>query len=451
MAAFMPGASGNRLESRRAPAADAVTALTVFLGLQLAIPSALRIPALGGIGYLAALWALCLGLWWCWGRLRNGLAATSVYNPIKACSFGLLASVILSYACAMRRPLPPLEASQADLGVARILVALSIVLIASDGVIAWERFLTLLRRTALAGGLLAALGLVQFLTKRSLTESISIPGFIMSDTYSAVVERAGFVRPNGTAMHPLEYASALSVILPIALTLAIYDKDRPAIRRWGPAWIILAAMILSNSRSAYLGLIIGVVVLAAGWNNVTRLRIFGAILALLTTVFLTVPGMLGTIRGLFIYIDEDPSTKSRTTSYEMVLQFFHQSPFVGRGFGTFLPGYRILDNQILLILIEIGLIGMAILLALIISAALGPWMVRRNFLPGLQREAGRAITAGVLGGVSLLFFFDAFTFPISFGIWFLIVGLSGAYWNLARARPCTLDDDRVASRVSLGT
>ena len=34
---------------------------------------------------------------------------------------------------------------------------------------------------------------------------------------------------------------------------------------------------------------------------------------------------------MFIYIDKDPSTKSRTTSYEMVLQFFHQSPFIGRG------------------------------------------------------------------------------------------------------------------------
>ena len=411
-------------------ALDAVTALTVFLALQLGIPSSLRIQALGGVGYLAALWAMCLGLWWSWARLRMGLFTSSGNSPVKVASFALLASVILSYAWAMRRPLPPLESSQADLGVARILVALSLVLIASDGITSWDRFLTLLRRMSLAGGLLGMLGLIQFFTQRSWTEWISIPGFTKSDAYSMIVERAGFTRPAGTAMHPLEYGLALSVVFPVALTLAIYDKERPAVLRWSTAWITILALVLSGSRSAYIGLIIGIAALAVGWSRAIRLRILGALLVVGVLIFLTIPGMVGTIRGLFLSIDTDPSAQSRADSYDLVWQFFVVSPLVGRGSGTFLPIYRILDNQILLILVEIGLVGTVAFFALIVCAVFGPWIARRRLAVGLSKQIGLAIPAGVLAGASFMLFFDAFAFPIAFGMWFLVVGLSGAYWNV---------------------
>ena len=416
-------------------AVDAVTALTVFLALQLGIPSSLRISALGGVGYLAALWAMCLGLWWSWARLRMGLFTSSGNSPVKVASFALLASVILSYAWAMRRPLPPLESSQADLGVARILVALSLVLIASDGVTSWDRLLTLLRRMSLAGGLLGMLGLIQFFTKRSWTEWISLPGFSKSDEYTTIVARSGFTRSAGTAMHPLEYGMALTVVFPIALTLAIYDRERPAIVRWSPAGITLVALFLSGSRSGYLGLIIGIATLAVGWSGAIRLRVSAALLVVGLLIFVTIPGMIGTIRGLFLFIDTDPSAQSRSDSYALVWQFFVGSPLIGRGLGTLLPAYRILDNQILLILVELGLIGIVAFFALIACAVFGAWKARRRLAVGLSKQIGLAIPAGVLAGASFMLFFDAFAFPIAFGMWFLVVGLSGAYWNVAGNLP----------------
>jgi hypothetical protein len=50
---------------------DATTALTAYLVLLLAIPSVLRLSALGGVGYPAAMLAFPLGLWWCWASLRG--------------------------------------------------------------------------------------------------------------------------------------------------------------------------------------------------------------------------------------------------------------------------------------------------------------------------------------------------------------------------------------------
>jgi O-antigen ligase len=426
---------GARDKTAPLPTVDAVTALTVFLALQLAIPSSLRIPALGGIGYPAALWALCLGLWWSWARVRMGLVSASGNNPVKLASFALFATVILSYAWAMHRPLPAIESSQADIAIARILVALSLVLIASDGIANWERFLTLLRRTSLAGALLGTLGLIQFFTKRSWTEWISIPGFSTSDDYALIVARGGFTRAAGTALHPLEYGMALAVVFPIAVTLAIYDKERPAVLRWSPACIILFALFLSGSRSGYIGLAIGIAALAVGWSGAIRIRVCAALLGVAILIFVTIPGMIGTIRGLFLFIDTDPSAQSRADSYDLVWQFFTRSPVVGRGLGTLLPVYRILDNQILLILVELGLIGIVAFSTLIACAVFGPWKARRRLALGLSKQIGLAIPAGLLAGAFFMLFFDAFAFPIAFGMWFLMVGLSGAYWNVARNWP----------------
>ena len=58
----------------------------------------------------------------------------------------------------------------------------------------------------------------------------------------------------------------------------------------------------------------------------------------------------------------------------------------------------------------------------------------RRVTDPLHREIGPALSASLVAGVSLMFFFDAFAFPISFGLLFLMLGLGGAYARLARPR-----------------
>jgi hypothetical protein len=83
--------------TKRRESPDVVTALTVFIALQLAIPSALRFVPLGGVGYLAALWAFGLGLWWLWARARYGMLTPVPSNPVKTASLLFLGAVLLTY------------------------------------------------------------------------------------------------------------------------------------------------------------------------------------------------------------------------------------------------------------------------------------------------------------------------------------------------------------------
>ena len=92
--------------------------------------------------------------------------------------------------------------------------------------------------------------------------------------------------------------------------------------------------------------------------------------------------MLGSILGLFTGIGDDSSAQSRIDSYSVAASYIVNSPFVGRGFGTFLPRYRIFDNQYLQSAVEIGLVGIVVLLGLLISGVVaGNWAGRMGGRP----------------------------------------------------------------------
>lgn len=412
------------------PPIDVTTALTVFLVLQFAIPSALRIPALGGVGYLAALWAMALGGWWCWTRIQEDILAAGPRNAVRtACCF-LLCSAAISYALAMTRPIPTVELSQADLALLRLITGIGLVLAATDGILSWGRLEVLLRRLVTVGAAFAALGLLQFFTARSWVDWITLPGFIRLTDYSLLGERQGFVRATATAVHPLEFSAALSMVMPIALALALRETGRHPVRRWLPPGIIVLALVVSSSRSAYLGLIFGALVMSMRWSPIVRLKLVGAFIGLAVVIFITIPGMIGNIRGMFLFVTSDPSALSRTNSYAVVTEFVTRAPIFGRGLGTFLPIYQILDNQILLLLVDVGIAGLLMFIGLVGAAAIGPWRLSRTLDSPLQRELGTAITASLVAGTTLMLFFDSFAFPIAFGTHFLMIGLGGAYLRL---------------------
>lgn len=413
--------------------ADSVTILTVYVFLLIAIPSDLRIPALGGAGGLSALWAMGVGLWWCWSHLQ-GVPKTSSRrsNPVRIAGFILLAAFFASYVAANSRPLSVIEGSQADVGILRILAGLSIVFLASDSLPSIERMRDLLERIAWMGGGLAALGLAQFATGRSFVEGISIPGMVATQSYSAVVDRGGFTRSAGTAMSPLEYAAVLGAIMPIALTFALYDMRRTTIWRWLPAGLIGSALLVSGSRSALLALAAGVMLLFPSWNPRIRMRMAGIGIVAVAGMAVAVPGMIGTLRYLFTQTSNDPSAQSRSGSYEIVSEFVRSNPLFGRGFGTFLPEYRILDNAYLLLSVEVGLVGTCAFLALLVTSAVCASRARSASMNALDQQLGPALAASIGTCAVVAAFFDALSFPMAAGMIFLTAGLGGGYWWLAK-------------------
>ncbi|WP_213816488.1 O-antigen ligase [Glaciihabitans sp. dw_435] len=410
---------------------DAVSVLSVYLVLLFVVPSDRTIAQLAGAGSPAILFGGLAFVWWAWYQLARTTRTMGVgRKPVRIVLAIFLAAAAVSYIVAVLSPRPDGEGRATDMGVLRLVSYAGILLIAHDGISDATRFRVLVRRLVTWGGLLAALGLVQFVTKQSFVDSIVIPGFTVAQDFSSVQGRNGFARAAGTAANPLEYAFVLSMILPLALTIAVDDSERRALRRWWPAALIITALALSGSRSGVIGLAVAVVLLIPTWTAAVRWRALVVGALGLGAVYLLVPGMIGTIRYLFVNIGDDASANSRTGSYDTAVAFIETNPIFGRGFGTFLPQYRILDNQYLGSLIELGFVGTGAFIAIMFTCVVVVFRARTRLNERLPRQLAQGLAASVIGAALMIAFFDVFSFRMAAGTLFLVLGMCGAYGSV---------------------
>lgn len=412
---------------------DAVTVLKGFVLVQYVIPSDQRILALGAAGSPAIIYALGAMLWWVWHRIRYTAPERSFRaRMLRGALYCFLAAMISGYAAANVTALPPSESNMADMGAIKIVAMIGLVLVASDGIPSIPRLINFVRFLSTVGGLYATLGLFQFFTGISVINLISIPG-LSSIGGSGVDERGGFVRAVATAMHPLEYATVLSMLLPLCLTLAVFDRRKSGLVRWYPVVAISVCSMLSVSRSALIGAAAVFLILLPTWPRPLRQGV-GIMMGFgFAAMYVAVPGMAGTILGLFS--GSDTSVSSRTGSYGAASEFLAVSPIFGRGLGTFLPSYHIFDNQYLLLVIETGILGLVGFLALLVVTMYGVLRSRAKFSDAVVRGLGMAIFAALVAGALLSAFFDSLSFPQAGSLIFLMIGVAGAYVSLAASNP----------------
>jgi hypothetical protein len=411
---------------------DGVTILTLYLVLLYLIPSNRSIGPLGEAGAVPIVCGCAAALWWAWCQLQRPQAEDHwAVRPVRLLSFLLIGAFLLSYVAAMLRPLPAEEFRSADAGIIRLIGLIGILLVASDGPPDVTRLLSFLRRMPVAGGLYAGLGMVQFITVRAWVDLVNIPGLITNPGYASISTRGGLARPAATATHPLEYALVLSMLLPIALAFAFYDKKASHFRRWAPPALIILALILSGSRTAFVGLMVGLVVLFPLSTRPVRAALVGGAVGMFGFAYLLAPQAINNLRYLFLSVETDVSAESRTASYSLVGDLMARSPIVGRGFGTFQPRYWILDNQLLHLLVEVGILGLGVFLLLLAAAMTSAIVGRHRVRDPLLRGVGAGLAASVAAGTSLLALFDAFAFIQAAGTLFLVVGLCSAYLRLS--------------------
>jgi O-antigen ligase len=282
-----------------------------------------------------------------------------------------------------------------------------------------------------AGAAVAAIvGLLQFVTGSSFVDQISIPGLTQNSVVSGVFDRNGFSRAAGTSTHPIEFGVLLTMVLPVALHLALNDTRRGTVRRWFPVAAIGAAVPVTMSRSALLGLALVLLVLLPTWPKRRRRWTYASLALGFGGVYVAVPGMLGTMTRLFTGIAADNSAQSRVDSYSIALHYIALDPLFGRGFGTFQPRYHILDNQYLGMVVEIGLVGAATFIGLLASGAVvAARMARRLPMPA-DRSLAVSLAAGLASAAAAAATFDALGFPQVAGSVFLYLGLIAALSRL---------------------
>ena len=429
-----------------------MSALTVFLALLFVIPARLVVEQLGAAGTPAQIFGMAILLWWVAGRLTVDRSQRRL-QPVAKAMLVFAAAILASYLAATTRPIEDIELRAADRGLLSLCAWMGILLLSSQGIPSKERLDTLLRRVVLAGGALATLGLIQFVTRRSWADLIQIPGLSPNADQVGVFIRNGLARPAGTATHPIEYGVVLAMVLPLALHYALHDTHRQRLRRWFPVAAIALAAPISLSRSTILGVVVVMLFLLPTWTRRLRWRAYLATVIALSAVYVAVPGLLGTFRKLFFGIGTDSSALSRTDSYSLAWEFIVRAPVFGRGVGTFLPSYRILDNQYLGSTIETGFVGVAALLALLLTGVLSARRVRRASGDPRTRDLAQSLAAAIAAGMLSFATFDALGFPMVAGMVFLLLGTVGALTRLERREPSEEsqpDRGESAERVETG-
>jgi len=414
-------------EERTGP--DAVTWLLVYTIILFAIPSRLVVDELGSAGAPSMLLGLAsFGGWALFQLARSSGAPTPSRAPVRIAAVLFLLAVAVSYIAAMVRPIDGDEVSPADVALLSVVSWTGVLLVAHDGITSLRRLAELSRILAWAAAALGILGIAQFLTNDVLVDVISIPGLRPAEL--EVFARGDFVRPSGTATHPIEFGVILTMLLPLALHNAAYGAGRTPLIRWLPVPLLAASIALTFSRSAYVSVFAAIAVLLLGWPAQRRRGFLIGMLVMAAVLFAAVPRLFGTIGSLFRNVGNDPSIASRTDSYDLFWEFFTQAPLVGRGLGTFLPKYRILDNQYLMLLVGLGVLGTLAFLAMLTVAAVTGLRVSRRAADPRARDLGLSGAAALCAGGVALATFDGFAFPMTMGALFLVAGMMGALRRL---------------------
>ena len=423
---------------------DAVTVLTVYVVLLMGIPAALVVAPLGAVGGPAIIFAAIVFVFYLVTWLHPALAPQHFRQPVRGAAILFACAIIATYVSVNRHIMPSLERNGADRGLILIFGWLGILLMASDGIVSMERLKKLLGRIVILGTFMAGLGITQFFTGLDATKYIIVPGLTAQAPTTDLLSRNGLNRPAATAAHPLEFAAVLAMVLPIAINRARFAPPELRVRRWLQVALIGAALPMTVSKAAVLALGVVCLVVLPTWSKVER-RIAYVVMTLgVVALWFLVPGLLSTFRTLFATLTGDSSTTSRTSAFSTAMPYIAQHPWLGHGFGTFFPAsYFFTDDQYLLSLIEIGVVGVLALLGLFITGLVTARKVRHATTNPELRDLGQSLTATIAVSMVTFATFDALSFGMAAGLTFVFLGCAGAALRLVRTQGAKADGQLV--------
>lgn len=425
----------------------------VYCVLLLGIPSRLVVGPIGAAGTPANLWGLLALVWWICATL-GGLNHAPRHSPIRVVLGILAVCVTLSYISATLRgwyvpadvreatsdifDLAPATLQQvratsldaADRGLISFASWLGIALVAADGLRSWTDLDRVVKCLSVMGAFMGGIGLLQYFFGINIASLFKLPGLVANDEFGAIDARSVVRRVQATAIHPIEFGVVLATIFPLALHRAIYHAHSKSALI--PTLLIGLAIPVAVSRSAILVLTVTMVVLFIGWPPRWRLRAILIAPVSVVVIRVLMPGVVGTTIAFFTHVNEDPSVSGRTDDYEIAFRVFSENPWFGRGLFTFIPRYyRILDNQYLRLMLEVGLFGMLAVMLMFIVAWGCARGARLRSSSGEHRHLSLALSASI-AGLSLSYAtLDAWSAPITAGITFLLVGLAAAARRVA--------------------
>jgi hypothetical protein len=253
---------------------------------------------------------------------------------------------------------------------------------------------------------------------------------------------------SGPTEHGLALASMLTIALPFAV-LPMLEARRPSERLKYLVMIglILAADLSTQEKTATFAPIAAFLVLAAYKRQILR-WVPVAIIVLIPVIHFAAPGALGGIGQILPTSSSGGAdyTDGRAYDYPAVAPDILNNLVLGRGYGTMDTQnyriYRILDNQYLGTLFQVGVLGLLSYLAIVFfGMATAHRVIRRG---GVRAPPALAASAGCAAFGLLSATYDAAAFPQAVYSFLFVAGLVAALASKT-AQPQLTSDARLGS------
>lgn len=230
----------------------------------------------------------------------------------------------------------------------------------------------------------------------------------------ALSTRGGEVRSQAGFDFPLAYAWSATALLPLVIVVA--TRARRWIVRFAPALVVLS-VAWTYTRSAYVGVAAAglLLLLTSGFDR----RIAGFVTAGIVVVGLAI-AVTPVLDRTFSSPEVSGSTEVREERFPLVLSSAAEHPYFGRGLSSVSEqGIRTTDSSFLLVYAEMGVVGLAglVLLMLVTVCFVAP-AIRA---PPPDRLLGAAAFCGVVLVVVSGAFLDVFN----------VSGSARAFWAMA--------------------
>jgi hypothetical protein len=306
------------------------------------------------------------------------------------------------------------------------------ILVLADGVPNWLRLNVILRVFVACGVFVSMIALIQFTLKIDPTKYLRVPGLSSKGLDSEFEIRGAGIRVASTTSHYIELAASLSVILPFAIHYALYGHNKRARQLGLASTVIIAAGILTTiSRTGILAIGLMLLALVPVWTWRNRYNALGVGIGLLGVLTVVKPSLTKTLFTLFNSPSDNPAFTVREDRYPLVWHYFYQHPWLGRGTGTYIaPQYQVLDNQWLSTLISNGIIGVATMAALHITAIVLAGLALRRASNMADRHLCAAMVSTQLIAIGVAGTFDALSFSTYLMCMAISVGMCGTVWRL---------------------
>jgi O-antigen ligase len=269
-----------------------------------------------------------------------------------------------------------------------------------------------------------------------------------------------FVRPSitGPTGHGLAVAGVLAMALPFAL-LGIIESNRRFQRiLYGLLVVLVFAGGVATLRKTALVAPAAALVILVAYRPRAMVRLLPLGVVVILGIHLMAPGAMGAFR-FQLNGGAEESNLGRTSDYAAIIPDVLAHPIVGRGYGTYDPVYykfgndpqrhRFLDNQYLLLLVETGIFGLVLYLAIPLSSIA---TLHRTARSSDRTRAGpaAAIIAAMAAFVVGNALFDTLAFPQMPYVAFFLLGIGTVLRGTVSSRSAQRGSTETAAVVSQG-